>query len=116
MSDMHTKRKYAGEPHKDQRAAPAPEVERLPPHKKERRYRLTVRYEKTITEVCTKDFATKDAMREFRARVEREIAKARAEKPRKTWRFWGLWSSDLKMDSETSSVLKKHPMITEELL
>jgi hypothetical protein len=116
MSDSFSKRKYAGEPHKDKRGAPAPDVEHLPPHKKERRYRLTVRFERTTTEVCTKEFPSKAAMQEFRGRVEKELARQAAEKKRYSWRSWGWGAVYLKMDSEEYAQFRQPPVITEELL
>lgn len=118
MTDMHSKRKFAGEPHKDLRTAKAPDVERLPPHKKPRTYRLTVTIEQTNTTVYVKDFPSKAAMQEARARAERVIAQTKAaekESKSKYRRYWSRWW-DLKMDCYDEKVLKSDPVITEQML
>ena len=92
---------------------------RVPPHKKPRKYRLTVSYTTTLSEVCEKEFASKAAMQEFRARVEREIAKEKAAASRKTNRYWGAWirgQVELKMEATERKVFTFGPVIVEELL
>lgn len=89
---------------------------RVPPHKKPRKYKLTVKYVRTTTEICTKEFTSNDAMREFRSRVERELAKQKAQKLRASYRWWGHWSSDLKMNSLEHQEFSEEPQISEELL
>jgi len=90
---------------------------RVPPHKKPRKYRLTVTYTRTTTEVCTKEFTSKASMQDFRARVEREIAKEKAKPPNKWIRWWGSWGfSGLKMDAEKSDSFTSGPTVTEELI
>lgn len=115
MSDPMGKRKYAGEPHREARQRD-PGPLKLPPHKKPRKYRLTVKYVKTTTETCTKDFHTKDAMREFRGRVEKAIAVESAKPPRRYSHWWGSYVHDIRMESEERSQFREPPAITEELI
>lgn len=92
---------------------------RVPPHKKPRKYRLTVTYTTTISEVCEKEFASKAAMQEFRARVEREIAKEKAAASHKTSRYWGALyrgQFELKMEGTVHKKFISGPVIVEELL
>lgn len=118
MTDSYNKRRWAGEPHKDRRTTPAPDVERLPPHKKPRTYRLTVRIETVNTRTLTKEFPSKAAMLEHRARVERAIAKTKAdEKSASRYRYASYMSwYELKMDEGQSDSLRGEPVITEEMI
>lgn len=115
MTDSMSKRKYAGEPHREKKQRD-PGPLHLPPHKKPRRYRLIVKYERTTTETCVKEFHSHAALQEFRRRVEREIAKAKTTPPRKSWYWWGGFSSQLKMDSEVRKDFNGEPAISEELI
>jgi hypothetical protein len=90
---------------------------RVPPHKKPRKYRLTVTYIRTITETLQKDFSSKASMQDFRAGVEREIAKQKAAKPHGTNRYWGLWwNTPYKMEGIEHSDFKAGPYFAESML
>lgn len=90
---------------------------RVPPHKKPRKYRLTVQYTRTFTETCVKDFPSKAAMVEFASRVRREIAKEKAAQPRRFSRLWGKWwSTDLKMESTERRAFEGEPTVTGEMI
>lgn len=117
MSDWGSKTRNAGPPPRDRRREEPRDKRHLSPHHKPRTYLLTVTYVATLTETCTKKFTSKAAMREFRARVEREMAKAKAAPPRKSYRYWGQWyNTDLKMDSEQRKSFSEEPEITETLI
>lgn len=108
------KRKYDGPPVRELRRVDQDPL-RVPPHKKPRKYRMTVKYTTLTTVSYTKEFVSKEAMREFRARTERNIAehKAAAGKPRRG--FWSL-RYDLKMEREESTEFKTGPDISEEMI
>jgi hypothetical protein len=91
---------------------------KVAPHKKPRKYRLTVKYVRVITETLEKDFPSKASMQNFRAGVEREIAKQKAAKARDTSRWWGVWytGSNYKMDGVEHQIFKEGPHITESLI
>lgn len=92
MTDMHSKRKYAGEPHKDIKRARAPDVERLPPHKKPKVWTLTVRWTETTTREATKHFTSKAARDEIRGRLERHFREeAERQKSPRRYRYWPGW-------------------------
>lgn len=89
----------------------------LSPHQKPRKYRLTVNYTRTTTEVCTKEFHTKTSMQDFRAGIEREIAKQKAKPPQRTGRYWGhWWNTPFKMEAIEKSAFKTGPDFTEEII
>ncbi len=115
MSDYSRKTSFEPPPRDRRRVDQDPA--RVPPHKKPRKYRLTVKYEIVTTETCTKDFTSKAAMQEFRTRVEREIAKVKAQKTRKSYRYWGSWyRTDLKMESEELKEFRAEPQFSEEMI
>lgn len=118
MTDSFGKRRWAGEPHVDKRRGKAPDVERLPPHKKPRTYRLMVRIETTSVRTMWKEFPSKIAMQEHRGRVERSLAQAKAEEklPRRRFRRYWFSSYDLKMDESECETTKGEPVITEEMI
>lgn len=92
---------------------------RVPPHKKPRLYRLTVKYTRTVTETLQKDFPNKASMQAFRAGVEREIAKQKAAQARRTNRYWGTWyqsANSYKMDGVEIARFDSGPDISESLL
>lgn len=102
----------------DKRRGRAPDIERLPPHKKPRTYRLTVRIETTTVRTLTKEFPSKIAMHEHRVRVERSFAEAKAaeRQPRNRFRRYWFSSYELKMSESESETIKGEPVITEEML
>jgi hypothetical protein len=112
MSNLHSKRKYAGEPHKDKRGARAPDAQKLPPHKKPKVWTLTVRWAETTTQERTKAFPNKAARDEARARVERhfrEEAERDKQQPRR-YRYAGWFNSPLSgFDAVESKTLKAGP-------
>lgn len=90
---------------------------KVAPHKKPRKYRLTLTYTRTLTETCVKDFPSKASMQDFRAGIEREIAKEKTEKPRASSRYWGIWwSTPYKMESVEHSQFIAGPEIIEQLI
>lgn len=89
----------------------------LSPHQKPRVYRLTVKYTRTFTDTCVKEFHTKASMQAFRAGVEREIAKEKAIPPRRTSHYWGhWWNSPYKMEGIEHNQFKTGPDFTEEMI
>lgn len=100
MTDMHSKRKYAGEPHKDIKRAKAPDVERLPPHKKPKTWALTIEWTEVTTRKRFKRFTSKAARDEARVRCERyfreEAEKAKAQKTKRYRYDWrGYFNSPI---------------------
>lgn len=104
------KRKIDGPPVRELRRVDQEPV-KVPPHKKPRKYRMTVKYVRTITSTYVKEFPSKEAMREHRARVDRVIAAERAG----THRYWSL-TYDMKMSCSDSCEFKEGPFITEEMI
>src|SRR5262245_30703784 len=72
MTDKMSKRKYAGPRIQELRKIDQ-DPARVPPHKKPRKYRLSVKYTRVKVGEYSKEFHTKEAMLEFRRRVERAI-------------------------------------------
>lgn len=72
MTDSYRKRQWAGEPVKDRRKV-VPEPPRVPPHKKPREYKLTMRTTTVSVRVCERAFPSKAARDQFRAIVERDL-------------------------------------------
>jgi hypothetical protein len=72
VTDSYRKREWAGEPIKDQRRV-VPEPPRVPPHKKPREYKLSMRIKTVAIRVCEKSFPSKAARDQFRQLVERDL-------------------------------------------
>lgn len=72
MTDSYRKRQWAGEPVKDLRKV-VPEPPRVPPHKKPREYKLTMRTTTVTVRVDEKSFPSKAARDQFRQVVERDL-------------------------------------------
>jgi hypothetical protein len=96
MTDMHNKRKYAGEPIKDIRKGD-PGPLHLPPHKKPKIWTLTVRWTETLTREASKSFTSKASRDEARVRIARHfLEEANRMKGPKRYRYWpGYWNSPL---------------------
>jgi hypothetical protein len=92
MSDLHNKRKYAGEPMKDRRKGEPPDPMRLPPHKKPKTWGLTLEWTETITRQMSRQFTSRAARDEARTRIERYFReRAEAQKTKRPRRFWPSW-------------------------
>ena len=77
---------------------------RIPPHKKERAYVLTVEWTRTETVRQVRRFTTKAAREEARRRMEREI---KANGNRLSYWFWGA-SSDVTNKIATGPTFTEH--------
>lgn len=106
------KRKYDGPPVRELRQVDQDPL-KVPPHRKPRKYRMTVRCETISTYTYVKEFTSKEAMREHRVRTDRLIADHKVGKYRR--RFYSL-GYDLKMDCKESNEFKEEPKITEEMI
>lgn len=92
---------------------------KVAPHKKPRKYRLTVKYTRTVTETLEKDFSSKASMQDFRAGVEREIAKQKAAAAKRTSRYWGPWhlsGSHYNMEGIEHAAFNTGPDFSESIL
>ena len=109
------KRKYDGPPTRELRRVDQDPI-RVPPHKKPRKYVLTVEYETVIHEVVKKEFISKVAMQEFRRHVEIALSKIKKERP--ISRYYGYYgdSYGLKMHGGERTELKSEPKISEALI
>lgn len=72
MTDSFRKRKWAGPPVRELRKVDQVPV-RVPPHKKPRNYVLTVEWREEQVLRCAQSFTSKDAMKQARIRLERDI-------------------------------------------
>lgn len=106
-------RKYDGPPVRELRQVDQ-EPLRVPPHRKPRKYRMTVRVETVSTSTYVKEFTSKEAMREHRVRTDRLIAAHKASG--KSGKRFYSFSYELKMDCKTRDEFKAEPQITEELI
>lgn len=93
MSSSYSKRKYAGEPIGDKKRSPAPEPPRVPPHKKPRRYKLTVEITTTRTYVYDQEFTTAAAMQEAKARLKKELQEKEKKEEKRSYRKWSVWGT-----------------------
>lgn len=94
---------------------------RVPPHKKPRTYRLTVKIERHSVTTYTKEFINKTEMQAFRVRAERVIENQKRYDAAKTWtekRAIGHHSLEynMSMDREEDAKFKSEPLFTEELI
>ena len=115
MTDLHSKRRYAGEPHKDKRGSPAPDIERLPPHRKPKVWRLALEWTETTTYRRERVFTSRAARDEARVRIERHFREQaqKAAQPKKYRRWWGINSPFAEFDDIEVSKLKTEPVYVE---
>jgi hypothetical protein len=93
------KRQWAGEPMKDRRRL-VPEPPRIPPHKKPREYKLSMRVRTVTVRVSEKTFPSKAARDQFRQLVERDL---KNDTRSAIWQFRGeVTASDRTVDFEES--------------
>jgi hypothetical protein len=106
------KRKFAGPPVRELRQVDKDPV-KVPPHKKPRKYRLTLKYVAFTEWTYTKEFVSKEAMREHRARLDRHLAEANSGRKNR----WSMpLQYNLKMECEERTTFKEGPSITEEMI
>ena len=110
-------RKYDGPPVREIRQADQ-DPARYPPHRKPRKYKLTLKYETVTHETLTKEFTSKAAMQEFRGRAQCVLEKRRNQPKRKNSYNFAGWRDryELKMDSEEHKEFKAEPVFTEEMI
>lgn len=90
MSDWTRKTRHAGPPVKDLRKIDK-EPAKVPPHKKERKYKLAVEWTETTTWRRECEFTSRSARDEARRRIERhfrEVAEKERNKKPSQYRYW----------------------------
>jgi hypothetical protein len=85
MTDSHRKRRWAGAPINELRKDDQDPL-RVPPHKKVREYRLTVRYTTKTVRTYTQCFPSKAGRDAFRKKVERDLRN----KNISLWQYMGV--------------------------
>jgi hypothetical protein len=111
MSDWTRKTRYAGAPTKDLRKIDQDPV-KVPPHKKERKYKLTVEWTETTTWRREMEYTSRAGRDEARRRIERHFREAAEKEKRKQpyrYRHWDKNSPFADYNSNVVSELKTAP-------
>ena len=115
MSDWTKKTRHVGPPVKDLRKVDQDPV-KVPPHKKERKWKLTVEWTETTTWRRECEFTSRAARDEARRRIERHfrevVEKEKAKQPRK-FVSWLDRSPFSNFDDIKVTKLKSEPEYTE---
>lgn len=109
------KRKFDGPPIRELRKVDQDPV-KVPPHKKERKYKLTVEWTDTTTWRRECEFTTRAAMEEAKRRIERhfrEVAEKEKGKTPKRWLSWDRKSPFADFDDIRVTTVKTDPSYTE---
>ncbi len=91
MTAMHRKRKFAG-PRPQERRQEYRDPAHIPPHKKERKFRLIVRWSETTEYSGTEVYTTRAARDEAKRRITQEIGRSRNTRQR----YWDFGYFDRK--------------------
>jgi hypothetical protein len=109
------KRKFDGPPVRELRRVDQDPV-KVPPHKKERKFKLVVEWTDTTTWRRTKEFTTRASRDEAKRRIERQFtekAKKEASKTPRPYHFWGRPSPFAEFDDIQVTTVKGGPDYTE---
>jgi hypothetical protein len=89
---------------------------KVPPHRKERKYKLTVEWTDVTTWRRTKEFTTRAALEEAKRRIQRQFAakaKKEAGKQPVQYKYWGRPSAFAEFDDIQVTTIKTDPAYVE---